>query len=513
MAYFRSKIIHIFFLCLCLSYKTTNTELLIFKQTESGFEPLDASDNVHKKKIEEVLLKYQWPMSAGLALEPIEVRRETLNTSNDLFTPHSPYAEELFIEKKIQQVTGNTHYRVVFFPTCLYELFVLAFFVASYEKNDNALQHAVKELINRKDRGNIDISDLINNTKKPYEIRTEIYDTYKSVNLIFLANYNSAHDLINYQITRNILTVFPELRRSKDSLSFSNALKDKTTQLLEMSIRLLLKTNSTLLFFKQIRDSLNSEKTDKVIHNFIALEYEARNQNKALIARGTSAVKFNPLVGEKQSIVGSTIQTSNNSFELSYKARKITPYSISFGNSLFAGVVYDFSACVYNYLAAIDLGYGLFINKYDYIEHQNNNLFSIPPLSTLAALFSAGEYFHPRSKAAIEKKESAKTPMPLIDIIGITDNLSDPTGVIVIRRNPLRHASLFSQYLVNNGHIIQLGDQALLSKEEKEFVNKILQAQQESTKYYKAIKGMTPWWRRISKEPINDKPIPIEVKY
>ena len=55
---------------LLTSYQPIQAELLVVKQTETGFAALDDSDNANIATIEKILLKYQWPMSAIYALEP-----------------------------------------------------------------------------------------------------------------------------------------------------------------------------------------------------------------------------------------------------------------------------------------------------------------------------------------------------------------------------------------------------------------------------------------------------------
>jgi hypothetical protein len=181
--------------------------------------------------------------------------------------------------------------------------------------------------------------------------------------------------------------------------------------------------------------------------------------------------------------------------EKSYKEETLKPLSVSFGNSLFAGIANDPGACAYNFLSIKGMGYVLMIDKKDYVEHNNANLFFISPLSTLAALFASGEYFHSRSKAAI----SLKAQNTSYNVEGVSDTLlKDPTGVILITRDPLQHAQLFSKFIADNGRIIQLSGE---STKKEMLAHEIKKEQEEEAKYYGALKVIVqrvPYMRRRS---------------
>ena len=158
---------------------STHAELLILKQTDAGFAPLDDSDKPNIPVIEDILMKYQWPTSAAFALEPVEKRFNIIKDMGDLFTPDKPNAEEIWIEQKIQQETSNNTYRVVFFPTVLYELFAI---IHAYQtKNEkNPLQNAIDQIFAPKIRGDIidkakiNLSTIINGAQSNQQIRHEI---------------------------------------------------------------------------------------------------------------------------------------------------------------------------------------------------------------------------------------------------------------------------------------------------------------------------------------------------
>ena len=87
-----------------------------------------------------------------------------------------------------------------------------------------------------------------------------------------------------------------------------------------------------------------------------------------------------------------------------YKAKQNKLYSIALGNSLFGGFIFDNGACAYYYLISNQNGYGLLLNKAEYLDNKIYRLFFIPSLAPIATLFTKGEYFHPRTTSAILEK-------------------------------------------------------------------------------------------------------------
>jgi hypothetical protein len=496
-------ITHLFVITLTVGiltfYQPIQAELLVMKQTEEGFAPLDDSDNENKVKIEEILLKYQWPTSAAFALAPLKDRKKILAETGDLFTPNKPNAEEIWIEQKIQQETGNDTYRVVFFPTTLYELFILIIF--DEEKNNplNTLTAAVKKYRTRAYSGDINLTEIISSSDNPDTVNQKICDTYKESNKFFMGHINSAHDYINQKLTLHLLTLYPELRESKDSLDLSKMLETKVAALTTSFIQKISKAAFQRISLTRLSRGIQRSESVKIIAHFIDSEYGARHLNEVFITRGSSIITIK-LDDQERLVAGSTFKVYPNEepFELVYKKGEIKPYSISFGNSLFAGIVADEGACAYSYLAGTGVyartahlsavGYTLLINKQNYIQNQISQLFFIPSLASITALFASGEYFHVRSKAAIAAKPKGK-----IRVAGVF-SIEDPTGVLLITRDPLEHAALFSRFLADNGRIIQLGDESKLTEEEKLFAKNVMKAQEEAAGYYKGIKGMRPMW-------------------
>lgn len=508
-------------------------ELVIFKQEEGKLMPLDVADIAKDgDALAAILLKYEWPMCIASQLS--EEDRDTL-LAPDVF-----YAEELFIQNKINEIFGQ--YRVVFIPTCLFELFVITHLFAT-KGQKNPLQDLINKIMTAKYGSEfqrqwiIDITKKINSGnfedfKSLANVRHEINLVYKKINDSVYYGKNSLFFYINGLLTTKLVTLYPDLQNQTTSLMLSQIIKKHSSQLLS----LLMSDFFALYSAKkpenlwlphvgdhQERDNINEmalllkkETEDAIVANVMKLEYEARDQNKALLIRGTTFEEFpvgltlpqkedhgQVLKTRRKVLAGTAVLKEERDLsvknhptiplEEAYWKNKNMPYSISFGNSLFAGILRDHKASAYHYLAKRrtdhrSIGYALLIDKEAYYLHNNSNLFFIPPLAPLAAIMERGEYFHARSKAAIAFKKH--TEHEVRGVIG--HKLSDPAGVILITRDPLRHAELFSRFLAKNGRIIQVGDTANLTHEEQQFVQEAMHSQMQAAKFYKGLRNLTP---------------------
>ncbi len=514
-----------------------SAELLIFKLVDGKMALLDESDANNVSKIEEVLLKYQWPMVKASELTEVE--------QNELLTKDRLYAEEQFIQRKIHEVTGNDVYQVVFIPTTIYELFVIAE-VFKTKGKDNPLQNAIKKLFDHSKMQNIDtklFKGAIDDTWG--EVHTKLKDLYKKTNMLFYSNektgaLETAHSYVNEKLGSFLFENFPNIKNTIDALNLSNEIfvlkKDIVICLIdllkEMHESFGGKKDGLVMPFKLSSEKVYSKNGEKlvvalnnydlplsegyanggVVMKIINLEYEARMANKGLLLRGTTFEKFGIkgwIDPTQEHLAGTSIKKREKSLLKQYKENDVWPYSISFGNSLFAGVIEDSTACVYNYLYAHVLadkrkeaifksvGYALLINKKDSFETDNDDLFFIFQMSSIVSLFAKGEFFHSRCKAAIAIKKCDKA----VEVNGIVgDNLLDPTGVIVIERDPLEHAARFSDFFVKNGRIIQIGDEENLTSEEKQFVEYVMKNQKDVSEYYRGIKTITPWVSEVTKK-------------
>lgn len=535
-----------------------SAELLIVKQVDGKIVPLDESDADNTKEIDAVLLKYQWPM--------VKTSELTDDEKDELLTEGVPYAEELFIQKKIQEVTGNNAYQVAFIPTTIYELFVIADIFKTKKENDplqktagilktkkknnslqeakenNPLQEAIKKLYENSKMYDLNICLTLQNDddKSPEEVQNLVNNKYQTVNDLFYG-HESAHSYINQKLTTFLFEICPDSQKTINGLELSNIIQTQQEHIVIFLIELLKAMHPNVTHSKEMLtieiiknynantgiDLINclvthddpsnkSSLKNNIITKTIALEYEARTLNKALLIRGTSLKLFqingNTNTLEKY-LAGSTIRRPKPFLEKSlledYKNNVLSPYSISFGNSLFGGVFTDGNACAYNYLSGTVIsyfnaktppinkavGYVLLINKKDSINHNNFNLFFIAPMSTIASLLEKGEFFHSRTKAAVSIKNKDK-----ISVQGIYFELEDPTHVILIPRDPLRHAALFSDFLAQNGRIIQIGNEEDLTPEEKQFVTHVIQNQTDAAKYYRAVETLKPWVTKVTQQ-------------
>ena len=509
-------------------YTTLHSELLIVKKTAEGvIVPLSAEDiEQNGAKITDIIKKYSWPLCL------LNVSKLSQNEQNELFTPGKPRAGEIFIQKKIKEQGGVfEQYQVAFIPTELYELFcVLHLFQTKGKKNP--LQNSVNKLMlasKEEDDEDItnpyiaDFGDVLDEAGTAATIRRKIAQIFNKANGLFLDSWLYVND----QLVKFLFSNSPGFNESADALALSQAIQGRSNNIATLLANDLFKLsqlgkNALRLPHVDPKDAsrndpyilLNSfqdKELSDILMKVVGLEYEARQLNKALLLRGASFKEFQAGLGDKPeeriTLAGTTVFTvfkydpegRKVPFEKLYRKQKIAPHSLSFGNSLFAGSLRMRDAAVYHFLlgrrmfgdphSVRSTGYALFIDKKAYVEHGINNLFFIPPLLSLASLFQEGEYFHPRAKAAVPLK---KKEGQVVGAIEWGKLIKDPTGVLLITRDPLHHAELFSKFLAKNAKIIQVGDMSNLSKEEKEFAQKVSKSQIDVAKLYQAVRVLTP---------------------
>jgi hypothetical protein len=473
------------------------------------FVPLDESDNNNVPRLSAILLQYQWPMCIGADLD--EVEKKALLTpidpqKSDVFGKQFP--QEDFIQNKMTQLIKNANYQIVFIPTSLYELFCIYEYIKTLGQT-TPLQKAITV-------DAIDLSDILSKDlgKKDFfafsnTIRRQILTIYRNVNKKFFSEpgETNAAFYMNNKIATFLFSTYEEFKVSKDSGALADFITNKADVLVTYLVNEINKydmsTYDTRRIYRPDLMFLKDESNNNIVPKVIALEYQARALNKGLLFRGTTLITAPVDFGTKepnkkseqptQLLAGSTLKSEN--VEKEYGQKKIEPYSISFGTSLFAGAMFDGGACAYNYLVGLagpmamgkkerTTGYLLLIDKKAYIENQNNNLFFIPPLAPIAGIFQLGEYFHARSKAATLLKKGWEQGVGGLSVSGI----QDPTGIFLITRDPLEHAALFSAFVAENARIIQLGDTSSMTEAEK---SGILQAQKQSAEFYRNLKTVT----------------------
>jgi hypothetical protein len=446
--FFMKILTKIILLSLCIA--NLHAELLIIKKAESGFAPLDATDEFNYPAIGQILLNYQWPMV---------IANQTLTESekDELFA-QTPNAEENFIRKKIQDI--NPAYDVAFIPTCLYEMFVINI---TDQKGNNPLQSLLKtfDMGTRK----INIMNEINGNGPHHNPWQDVYDTFAQRNNLF---YTHAFFFCNNVIVQNLFMQYPILQTPLHGIALSDAIQS-IIETMSYNLALNIFNRNTLynsyqIFYKHSSGPNETISYHQAIAQVINLEYEMRRLNKGLLLRGTHEIELSRLHSNKLPIFGSTLTETEiiQSLQKSYKQKSTLPYSVSFGNSLFGGFFYDDTACVAYYFTNVSAhGYGISINKNQYIKNRTSSLFFISPLAPLAALFASGEFFHSRTKTSIS--QNIDKNKKIIGLAAPTSEIIDSEHIITTLNDPLVNAELFSDYLAENMYILSVGHSEIYS--------------------------------------------------
>jgi hypothetical protein len=510
---------------LCSFATHIRSELLIVQRGASGFEPIPAESGKNDE-IRTILEQYQWPQCI------INSENMTEQEKADLLSSGKPYAEERFIRQKIQQLYPS--YDVIFFPTALYELFAL---LCIFHDNwsPNPFEKEVEKLFFESfdsyfyDLHQVNYPDIIKQKGSTAAIIKKVNKTYGRINTRLFESGSWGY--INNTCVEFLFRMFPGLKSAKDAFTASQSIQRESNLICEQllarlaGLRVANKKNPHLM--KSVVPDDNNmnllfqiiKKAGYLFHitkKIIELEYEAREINNALLLRGASfrnmQVGFGPEPKQAQ-LVGSTLargaakkegqeelkeaeqEWKPSSVEQAYGTKTLHPFSISFGNSFFAGALRDFNASAYYFFMGGralhcgeltpegPLGYALFIDKKAYVEHRLHNLFIIPGLMTLAGLVASGEYFHPRTTVAVHKKDKGA-----YEIQGLDGAVIDPNGFLIITRDPLRHAELFSRYLAQHGKIVQMGGLEGLSEDEQKFAQDVLRSQEQAAQFYKTTR-------------------------
>jgi len=507
----------LFFCLLCCFFSSTiKSELIVVKEADGYISPLDEKEcRDYGKLISSAIFKYQWPMCVGSKLREEELA---------VLTPNAPYAEEQFIEKMLNErllyyfPTHKVKLKVLFIPTVLYELFCLIKILTM--NSGSYCDHIYNFAIRRKPSDFIDLSRILSETalvpNATLDIDYEVYELYHQANDIFFDSSVSVWMRINSSLSQWIVQNI-YISNVLDSLQVSDVIKMNIQQMITILLDFFVKQiNKKTINYADVLQSLTlhmiknigTSKELAVIERIIALEYRARDLNKGLLLRGSEFGEyqigsyFNDSPVKKKRLVGSTLRNDEDSdvYEDSNAIiQSITPYSISFGNSLFAGFFRDPLACVNFYLERYGTGYGLFINKYNYIQHREARLFFIAPLASIAALFERGEYFHSRTTIPLNKKSVES----ISNIIGLADTIhTDPLGVLLITRDPLKNAALFADFVAKNGEIINIQPAGAIETE-----GGILQAHEEAARFYNRVgnaqQRIKRTWRSYAKRKVD----------
>ncbi len=484
-----------FLVSLC-AITAVQAELLVIKQTDEGFAPLDAGDVHNKNAIASIFLNYEWPMV-------IANTRLTNQEMDELLTADRPNAEEEFFRAKVKEI--DPHYDVVFVPTSMYELFALTKLKSSKKGPLNPLTAILADMQAEENSEKIAVPYALHNPftdyNEPIRVTYErVFKQFRSFNNYF---YPEAFFHVNSDLVEELFSIDGSLQASKDVTNLANRIRT-TSATIAASLINKLPARFRVLIKHELDPDRTNIKPNGILAQAIALEYKARAINKAILWRGTGPVELTKGSGGGKLQHIHTTSRSGNLKELAQ--RTLEPFSISFGNSLFAGIIHDIGACAYDKI--IDTGgYALFIDKKYYIKNlyagfqKSLDLFFIAPLSNLAGLFAGGEFFHSRVKAAVPpiilKKGQRPPERSMIGVAYLS--FIDRNGLLTTERDPLVHAEIFSKYLAKNMHPITKGDEPTLTQEEhKEYEEKLAEAQLQAGQYYKAIRKLQPFTKKFS---------------
>lgn len=478
------------------------TQILVVKVDHKGIvQPISDEDiQKYNQLIVEILLKYSWPTC--IAHDLTDEEKVQLLTSN------KSGAELKFVRKKIKSISSELD--VIFVPTTLYELFVIKTIndlkLSTYSQNPRLFDilNQDKDDVFEKTKQNKFFQIFSNSVPmSPAEyVKEEINKEYNQFNnKVFNSLFKSESlggkitEVLNGSTNTSILVfhkIFIEYLRIYFLSSFLLIKTDDFHKVLyDKRYELMRK----ILESKEVSaSSLGIDVNDRleIIKKGIDLDYQGFEKNQALLFRGSNFLNVPALHGLKK-ILATTVHGvvwNQNNETLLKKAQNISSYSLSFGNSLFAGIYNDQGACAYVYLKKIhDVGYAIYIDKFAYVDSYISNLFFIAPLATEVGLLGLGEWFHSRSKPVVLVKADGE-----VHVYGVAGpEILDPYGVFLVVRNPYKQAQLFSEYLAKNGVILHKGEYKDLTDEEKNGLIELMKNQQDIGMEYKII----AWFKNL----------------
>lgn len=461
------------FSILFLSMGSAYAEYFVYKNSPDGRQPLIFDEY---KAVYKILMRYQFPMSSNHfdltvytkeelteRTKPLQesafaryTKKEAINLMVTIGQNIGPLSrlsedeinrlkggEEQFIRAEIKKL--NPALDIDFIPTSLFELVTLNYFAALMRNQEERFGILKK---------NIDTLLEFSRLCSLYGYRRTLEQTYLYKNYIpevIRAAFDVNNRILNTINLTNLASAFNELT----PLLFSKELYE-----LDM-VRLYSKMDSNE-FEKEVK---------AVLHKAVQLEYEAHENNKALIWRGTTAyekpifeksvytadeIKAGIPQQKKQDFIDATLSLS-----LEWEYVKGDYYSNSYGNTLFAGWqdAGKFGAMAFSYIMRKGvIGYALLIDKISYSNPESalQKLFFIPPTSTIVGSLSTGELFHARSRVAL----CNELVPPIVGVFepGIKGFFLHPrtTGnFLAFVGNPAEHETAFSQYLVDNLRILR----------------------------------------------------------
>lgn len=486
-----------------------HAHLLVVQKNKQGlFEPL-SDENIEKYNddILDILVHYTWPSCVAYDLSDDE--------KNEILVPQQG-SEQNFVSKKLQEIDQSLD--VIFAPTTLYELFYINTYLNSIKNKckkapsseqklyltdpayiDSEVANVLEEIEEILNQDELVVKNKIKESKEsisPAEyVKEEINELFRTHNNKLFdkedsfgyPNVLNVHQKFFFQLLSNKSFEF-RMDIEKFIFEKSNDIKNDLIQGLidiqkDVSKNKRIAKNYPIFYnwmtnppgesnenelypgyssrygLPQIIEFLNQEENNHILQKVINIEYEAARSNKGLLFRGSDVIQAK---GPKKSlgIIGTTQR-----MDATLESQGL--FSMSFGVSLFAGALFYIDAMAYAYLTELG-GYALFVDKFEYVDNYNSNLFLIPGLTIEMALFGAGVWFHPRSKpVTLDKSKHDKIIIGIVTSGPYDEVIKDPFGIFLVTRDPYRQAYLFSKYLVENATIIgKLEAQSLLEDEQ-----------------------------------------------
>lgn len=427
-------------------FLSLHAEYIIFKNKSD--ESLPITDSVEYAKIYNLLTTYQWPSIIGVSEElPV---KEIL----DITTKGKPF-EEIFLRKKLKEISSE--YDLTFIPTVLYELYI----IIAKETNEIPILKTIFPTIT------MEVSPLLIN---PKETPQKINKAYSQVNK--LKEIESAHQAINSALIKFFLSL------DETEKDIRNIIKNKRDIIAhQLTVEFKNKTEKSYLEFS-------------VVKKLIEFETDAHQRNEAILYRGGRSEKIYH-IGFKEQIMPIEIyfirpktneEPTFQALEVAYKNKKniltmpwaqsIPLGSVSYGNSLFAGFIFDITACAFHYIFKYPVtrpAYALSLDKRQYVLGNINKLIFYSPYNTLVSFFAQGEFFHSRTISYVTKLADQENQLKKWRVSGINYNFRFSDGIelssssfidkarmFVRVGNPIEKAYELSKFIQENAFIFKV---------------------------------------------------------
>lgn len=439
------------------SFSFIYAELVIGKRVDGNFVALEDSDQELFKSAHKILTTYQWPMCLAHIHEFSEQDQELLFSSE-------PYAEEKFIRNKLQEIDKKLD--LIFVPTTMYELFCYLTFFKNSEHS--IVYNSAQAIRDRFLLGEFDELYYKSIAQKDLAVQHRLsFEFYAAFNE--LSAVRDFSFIVHQQLVSFLINHVAGCAQPATSGKFAKKIEQQNAYLAQSIINELVSVSSLDYNFQKLKKELDRNKKlkrDGMVAKALELEYKAHKHNRMLLWRGTEGVSqcikalapASKLKSFSKQLLDSALRAQSlQGFVTLIRAqtqKAFQPFSLSYGNSLFAAFLYDCGACSYYYAYSSKFGYALELKKSSYVKHQCHDTLLISPLGTIPSLFAVGALFHSRSKACVTPSCN-EGPVLVQGIFGGVE-VDDAQNFLVVRKDPLMHAFHLSKLIARNAHIFKL---------------------------------------------------------